>query len=98
MWRSGGRPFWEGHSREGDPCEQRQDVWNCRVCLDNYQVCSDWSPGAVKVSGSQSCEDKDERQPVELEVHSESRQRTLLEASWVESGMNRTVSPEDDLE
>lgn len=55
MQRSGRRLFWERHSREGNLHEQKQDVWNCRVCLDNHKVWSDWSAGAVKVSGNQGC-------------------------------------------
>lgn len=64
------------------------------MCLDNYQVWSDWSPGAVKVSGKV----KAESQPGELEVHSEGHERKLLEASWVQGDMTRIVFPEGDLE
>lgn len=52
----------------------------------------------MKFGGNQRCKDKAERPPVELEVHSESHRRTLLEVSWVESDMARIVFPEDDLE
>lgn len=93
-----GKAVLEEYSGEEDWCAQRQDGRNCRVCFDNYQVWSDWSPGAVKVSGNQCGKVKAESQPVEVEVHSEGHGRKLLEASWVEGDMTRTVFPEGDRE
>lgn len=52
------------------------DKGRMSATVDNYEVWSDWSPGAVNVSGKQRCKDEVDRQPVEIDVRSESHRRT----------------------